>query len=193
MAQYQIAFNLLTKVASIHALADALPDGSNKIGEFHHEDDTLDVLGKHGHVVWHHVRDALYHTSSKTGLPVPASLQFPDNITDMAGVTLVSDTTISVRPANTVAPSLTGSPVVGTPFVGSVGTWTPAPATKLPQWQHATSAAGPWTDLADATTTSYTPTAGSAGRFLRLKVTGTHDELNTVAYSPASAAVAAAG
>ena len=66
------------------------------IGTFEHADVEAalkDLEFDVNHVLWHHVREALYHTNSKTGVAVPGTLQFPDNITDMAGVTLTVDVT----------------------------------------------------------------------------------------------------
>lgn len=95
MATYQIAYkHAAPKVVLIQADNAALPVGYNDIGSFTHDDTEVSPPGlEHdvNHVVWHHVREALYHTSSKTGQLVPGALQFPDNITDMAGITLAWD------------------------------------------------------------------------------------------------------
>lgn len=91
MATYQIAFNLSTKVVLIQADGAALPSGFKDIGSFTHDEDEVTPPGlEHdiNHVVWHHVREALYHTSSVTGDLIASPMQFPDNITDMAGVKL---------------------------------------------------------------------------------------------------------
>ena len=93
MAQYKIGFNLGTKTVLIQTAAGALPGGYNNIGTFEHADSEVSPPGlEHdvNHVIWHHVREALYHTSSKTGQLVPGTLQFPDNITDMAGIKLTA-------------------------------------------------------------------------------------------------------
>ena len=46
-----------------------------------------------------------------------------------------------------------------------------------------------WTDIAGATATTYTPPAGSAGKQVRVLVTGTNGDGNSQAASPASAAI----
>lgn len=67
MSMKQIMWNASTKVITIQAKGDLYPVGSVKIGEFHHgplgdspgyEEDNIgpDV----NHVIFHHVRDALY-------------------------------------------------------------------------------------------------------------------------------------
>lgn len=101
MAQYQIAFHLPTKAVVIQTQGAALPAAIGgvtfkNIGTFEHADVEAalkDLEFDVNHVLWHHVREALYHTNSKTGVAVPGTLQFPDNITDMAGVTLTIDVT----------------------------------------------------------------------------------------------------
>lgn len=99
MANYQIAFHLRTKHAVIQAAGDAVPPAEggtnyNIIGTFEHADvepAIKDLEYDVNHVFFQHVRDALYHVSSITGLAVPNTLQFPDNITDMAGLTISTD------------------------------------------------------------------------------------------------------
>lgn len=67
MANFQIAWNATTRVATIQAKGDALPASSTKIGEFEHANVEAVGAGKpenykydENHVLWHHVRDALY-------------------------------------------------------------------------------------------------------------------------------------
>lgn len=60
MPDYQVAFNVNTKVATVQAKDAVLPVGSVKAGEFHHPDPD-DILGpKVNHVTFHHVQDVLY-------------------------------------------------------------------------------------------------------------------------------------
>jgi hypothetical protein len=61
MAKYQITWKAVTHEVIVQPTATALPTGFTKIGEFDH-DDAADVLGPDvNHVIWHHVRDALYY------------------------------------------------------------------------------------------------------------------------------------
>lgn len=63
MSDYQIAYNATTRVATIQAANDGIPVGSEIIGTFSHgaaEEDTEYSIPE-THVLWHHVRDALYH------------------------------------------------------------------------------------------------------------------------------------
>lgn len=99
MAQYQIAFHLRNKHAVIQAAGDAVPPAENGvtykiIGTFEHanvEAALKDLEFDVNHVFFQHVRDALYHVNSVTGVTVPGTLQFPNNITDMGGLVITSD------------------------------------------------------------------------------------------------------
>lgn len=145
MAQYQIAFNIATYVATIQMKGDALPAGSKKIGEFTHADiepSINDLEFDVNHVLWQHVRDALYHTRASDGVSVPGTLQFPNNITDMAKVKLVLDvdyvalTGIAITPGTavtlTVAAPTAQLGITKTPANASNGavTWTSSDPTK---------------------------------------------------------------
>lgn len=138
MAEYQIAFNNTTKVVTVQTNGDALPAGSNKIGTFKH-DELTDPLGNNpaipgegvlaeNHVIWHHVRDALYHTRASDGVAVPGTLLFPENITDMEGITLNIDTDYVALTGIAIAPSGTSTLTVASPTVQLSITKTPANA-----------------------------------------------------------------
>lgn len=99
MAQYRLAFNKATKVVLVQLAATAIPAGSNAIGTFEHADvepAIKDLEFDTNHVIFQHVRDALYHVSAKTGLSVPGTLQFPDNITDMAGIKILAGANVNL-------------------------------------------------------------------------------------------------
>jgi len=131
MANYQIAFNNTTKVVTIQAKGDLLPAGSNKIGEFVHADvepAIADLEFDVNHVFFQHVRDALYHVNASTGLAVPGTLQFPNNITDMAGITVVQDTTYVVLTGIAITPGGTSTITVAAPTVQLGITKTPSGA-----------------------------------------------------------------
>jgi len=138
MAEYQIAYNNTTKVVTVQSNGDALPAGSNKIGTFKH-DELADPLGNNplipgdgqlaeSHVIWHHVRDALYHTRASDGVAVPGELLFPDNITDMGGITLNIDTDYVALTGIAITPTGTSTLTVASPTVQLAITKTPANA-----------------------------------------------------------------
>lgn len=138
MAEYQIAFNNTTRVATIQAKGDALPNGSKNIGTFKH-DELIDPLGNNpsvpgdgvlgeNHVFWHHLREALYHTRASDGVAVPGELLFPDNITDMAGIELIVDTDYIALTGIAIGPAGTSTLTVAAPTVQLTITKTPTNA-----------------------------------------------------------------
>ena len=87
-------------------------------------------------------------------------------------------TVISARsgPVATSTQNITSiGAITGTAQVGSTltaGAVAPTNATVTYQWQTADNLSGPYTDLSNATSSSYTVTAANFGKFLRVKVTG---------------------
>ena len=126
MATYQISWNSTSKVATIQTNGDAIPGNSTKLGTFVHDDaqDNLDIA--ENHVLYHHVRDALY----KVGHTDMAIVQID---WDKVYVALVS---IAITPATTTLATgatldLNVTPTPGNASNGNV-TWTtsnPARAT----------------------------------------------------------------
>lgn len=108
MADYQLAWNAVTRVATIQAKGDALPAGSTKIGEFAHDeaDDNLGdnptVGGVENHVFYHHVRDLLY----KLGQYDMQSIRIDQDTTYVA-VTGISSTPATVTLAAAATQQIT--------------------------------------------------------------------------------------
>jgi hypothetical protein len=96
---------------------------------------------------------------------------------------------VAATPGNRIAPALTGGSRVGDALMSTEGAWTPAAESFAYQWQRRT--AGTYTDIASATTRSYTLVAADAGASVRVKVTATNDEGTGVGYSAATATVVA--
>ncbi len=93
-------------------------------------------------------------------------------------------------PANTVAPSLSGTAQDGKVLTAAKGTWTGVgPITYAYQWQASADGGSSWADIAGATATTFTPPAGSAGTQVRVLVTATNGGGATQAASPASAVI----
>lgn len=97
------------------------------------------------------------------------------------------EATADTAPANTVAPSITGTAKVGSVLTGTAGTWTgrPTPVTAL-QWLRG------GVDIAGATASTYTLVAADAGTTVSLKVTATNSVGSVSATSAATATVTAA-
>ena len=102
-------------------------------------------------------------------------------------------------PANTLAPSISGTAKVATQLTGSPGTWGGYPAPSTPYayaWFSCTgsgsaSATKPsnCTAISGATASTFTPTSTQVGKYLRLKVTASNTSGSTFYFSAATAKV----
>lgn len=81
MVALHVSFNPTTKVAHVDETT-TVPSGFTNIGTFEHPDATY----PDSYVIFHGVRDLLYFV--KPGAPVNLGGKFPDNITDMASITI---------------------------------------------------------------------------------------------------------
>ncbi len=82
---------------------------------------------------------------------------------------------------NTVAPAVTGAWTVGTSLSASTGTWSTS-GTYTYQWQ-SSSDNSTWSDIASATSSSYTLTSSEASKYVRVQVINTSSAGAGVAYS----------
>ena len=97
MANYRIAFNKNTKIALVQLAATAIPSGSVAVGTFEHaavENSINDLEFDHNHVIFQHVRDALYKRSR---VDPTQTAKFPNNITDMAGIQIKLAAGVSLK------------------------------------------------------------------------------------------------
>ena len=88
-------------------------------------------------------------------------------------------TTVAIKtalPANTVAPTISGSPIDRQTLTLTSGTWSGVPTpTTASQWQVCTDAAGAnCSDIASATTSTLKVTFADLGKYFRAKVTATN-------------------
>jgi hypothetical protein len=72
--------------------------------------------------------------------------------------------------------------LIGRQLTTSNGTWLNSP-TFTYKWQRSNGSAGPWSDIASATSSTYTPVAADGGKFVRSQVTGTNVETSVAAVS----------
>ena len=97
---------------------------------------------------------------------------------------------ITVPPANTVLPSITGTAAVGQHLTGNDGTWTGTPTPTLThKWRRCDSGGANCVDIAGATGGTYTLVNADAGSTIRFRVTGTSTSGTTTADSTATAVV----
>jgi hypothetical protein len=95
-------------------------------------------------------------------------------------------------PVNTVLPSIDGSPGVGSSLTAVEGTWTPSGVIFLRTWLLCTddSTLASCTVISGQDGTTYTPVAGDANKFIRVRITGTNAKGSVDATSAATAIVA---
>ncbi len=98
-------------------------------------------------------------------------------------------TVASAAPANTVAPSISGTAVRTDTFIGALGTWGGIGNVYAYQWQRSADGGNTWTSISGATGTSYTLTVADEGSLVRLLVTATNPDGTVAAASAASATV----
>jgi hypothetical protein len=97
---------------------------------------------------------------------------------------------ITVPPANTSLPTITGTAAVGQMLNGNDGTWSGTPTPTLTRvWRRCDSGGANCVDIGGATATTYTLVQADAGSTIRLRVTATSTSGATSADSSATATV----
>lgn len=93
----------------------------------------------------------------------------------------------AAAPTNDTLPALSGTFNDGETVTTTTGNWSGGVDSYAYQWQTASSSSGPWTDIPNATTFSYT--ISGCQQYLRSKVTATNTDGSTDAFSTASTQV----
>jgi hypothetical protein len=83
---------------------------------------------------------------------------------------------LAAPPANTSAPTITGTPRVGETLTAQNGTWSNSPTAFQYQWQRCNATGGSCVNIAGATAKTYLLTTADAGRTMRVRVTGINAE-----------------
>ena len=107
----------------------------------------------------------------------------------VGGKTTTYTVTIVATPITAIA-AITGTAQVGQ--VLTAGALTPSGATATYQWQICATSDGTYADIADATSSTYTPVADDANKFIKVKATGTGNYSGTVTSNPTGAVAATA-
>lgn len=97
-------------------------------------------------------------------------------------------TNVSAAPANTLLPSVAGTPQQGVVLTALPGAWTGWPTKYTYQWQKDDTG---WANIAGATGKTYTPVVGDVGKALRVIVTAENGTGTQSATSGATAEVLA--
>jgi hypothetical protein len=91
------------------------------------------------------------------------------------------------KPASSAAPTISGSPVVGSKLVGSPGSWVgDQPITYSYQWLRCDPVGNACNAISGRTKSEYTPVDADAGRALRLKVVAKNSRGKADAFSTAT-------
>ena len=96
---------------------------------------------------------------------------------------------VAAPPANTTAPSITGTPRVGETLTAQNGTWSNNPTAFQYQWQRCDTTGAGCANIGGATAKTYLLTNADAGRTMRVRVTGINAEGAVNARSAPTAAV----
>jgi hypothetical protein len=96
-------------------------------------------------------------------------------------------------PANTAAPSISGSPQVGQTLTTVEGSWVNAPTSYSYQWLRCDSSGDNCGAIGGATAKTYAPTSPDRGSTLRVRVTAQNNKGNGMATSGATALVTGSG
>ena len=96
---------------------------------------------------------------------------------------------MAAPPANTAAPTITGTARVGETLTAQNGTWSNSPTAFQYQWQRCIASGAGCTNVPGAVEKTYLLTSADAGRTIRVRVTGINAEGATNARSAPTAAV----
>lgn len=133
MPDYQVAFNVDTKVATVQTKGDALPSGSVKAGEFHHPNPG-DILGPAAnHVTFHHVQDVLYRWKGADPLGWQNMQVVKIEVdTDYVALTSIdiAPATVTLSLAGTNTQQLTITPTPGNASNTAIASWVSSDPTK---------------------------------------------------------------
>jgi hypothetical protein len=101
-------------------------------------------------------------------------------------------TAAAAPPANTVLPSISGTPTVGQTLTTTDGTWTNSPTSFAYQWLRCNGGGNNCAEVANGTQKSYTLVGADSGNTMRVRVTATNADGSNAVQSAQTAAVAAA-
>ena len=148
MPDYQVAFNVNTKVASVQTKGDAPPTGSVKVGEFRHPNpnDILDPAVNH--VTYQHVQDVLYRWKGADPLGWQDMQRVTiENYVALTGIA-IAPATVTLSLAGTKTRQLTITPTPGNASNTAIASWVSSDPTKA-----TVSATGLVTGIAAGTST----------------------------------------
>lgn len=91
-------------------------------------------------------------------------------------------------PANSVAPSISGTATYASVLTASTGTWSGSP-TYAYQWQSAATSGGTYSNISGATSSTYTLASADVGQYIKVNVTATNAGGSASALSAATSQI----
>ncbi len=128
---------------------------------------------------WTTIPSAPNATYTLTSADVGTVIRVQVTATNAGGTTTANSTATasvagSLKPANTVPPTMAGFIQGGRTLDAATGTWTGSPTSFAYQWQQSTDGGATWVDIAGATAARYVIATTQVGRDLRVRVTATN-------------------
>lgn len=120
MVTLNVSYNPVSKIANVSE-GTSLASGFTSIGSFQHPDATY----PDSYVIYHGVRELLYHVTP--GNPPVKGAKFPNNVTDMASVSIVT-VAVPALTGITATPSTLALSVATDKTNGKTVAFTPAPS-----------------------------------------------------------------
>src|SRR5437868_13008027 len=98
-------------------------------------------------------------------------------------VAIFAATAAAAPPANTVPPSISGTPTVGQTLTASDGAWSNSPTSFAYQWLRCNGGGNSCVSVANGTQKTYTLVGADAGLTMRVRVTASNADGSTSAES----------
>lgn len=114
------------------------------------------------------------------------------NVLDLSNLLSHWNAACAATPVNTAVPVISGSTTVGSALSATTGTWNNSPTSYAYQWQSCPSAGG-CTNIAGATSSTYTVQSSDTGNAIQVIVAASNASGSTAATSNKTAAITAGG
>ena len=132
------------------------------------------------------IRNGVYNYTNSSAFPNSVHTPANSGIGSNYGIDFVF--TSVDAPTNSIAPTISGSAIYGNELTASTGTWSGNP-TYTYQWQSAETSGGSYSNIAFATSSTFTPNGEVVGKFLRVNITAAENGVSTSAASSPTTAI----
>jgi hypothetical protein len=122
-------------------------------------------------------------------LSLPRRATFLSSLTALALLAVGATAAIAAAPANTTAPTVSGTPRVGQTLTASTGAWSNAPTDYAYQWLRCNTSGAACVAAPNGTQKTYTLIGADAGHTMRVRVTASNSDGSASADSDPTAVV----